>query len=340
MALSFNSLESLIQTKYMPVLYDNIFKKSHPLASILKKKAKSFNGREIGVPIEYAEAGSGNVVWGTPGSTLTPATTDPFTLAKYTPAMLTGTIKINHEEFLVMNTPEAVKNIVDSKVKNLQKTLEKEFASALWTSTANAWSALPTLLTSTGTVGGIAPADFAGWVTPVIDAESLNGSTALDAEDLVTASQDTYLPKLLARGVANAKAQTGENPDLIIMSQYNWDVLESILDPQKTGNKFNVRLGSLGFTALDYRGIAVIADPDLADAFTGASDDKSRIYFVNTDYLYMFFNSGAKFTAGKFIESDSANTHSMKVHTYGNLVTSNRGAHCVIDNVYSDGSYV
>ena len=339
MALSYDSLSALIQTKYMKVLADNIFVKSHPLTAILKGKAKSFNTREIGVPIEYAEAGASNVTWGGPGQTYTPATTDPFTMAVYEPKMLTGTLKVNKEEFLVMDSEEAVKNIVTSKVKNLQKTLEKSFADALWTTTANACNSLPALLASSGTVGGSAVADFADWVTDVLDAEDFatgSGTGGILTEaDLYDADAPFYLPKMIARGVANAKEQTGENPDVIVMTQYLWDVLESILDPRKTGNKFHERMGSIGFTALDFRGIAIVADNDLPD--TG---DKASIYFINSDYLYMFFNSGAKFTAGKFIESDVGNTHTMKVHTYGNLVTSNRGAHCVISNVYSDSSYV
>ena len=49
------SLSALIQQYYMPVLYDNLFKKSHPLLAIMKAKAKTFNGREIVVPVEYAD---------------------------------------------------------------------------------------------------------------------------------------------------------------------------------------------------------------------------------------------------------------------------------------------
>lgn len=336
------SLEAVIQTKYMPVLYDNIFVKSHPLTAILKKKAKTFDGREIGVPLEMSTAGStatSNVYWGGQhgASDLAPATIDPFVLAKYTPAMLTGTLKFTHEEMLIMNSKEAIKNIVQAKVKNLQKTLEKEFASALWTNTSNAWTALPVLVNSSGTVGGIDPTTYTNWVSPVINADSLGGTGTggiLQESDLYDADAATYLPKLIARGIANAKAQTGESPDLVVVTQYLWDVLESILDPQKTGNRFSDRMGSYGFTGLNFRGIDVVADQDLPD-----TNSLADIYFLNTDYLYMFFNSGAQFTAGKFVESDTSNTYSVKVHTYGNLCISNRKAHCRITNVYSDASY-
>ena len=97
----------------------------------------------------------------------------------------------------------------------------------------------------------------------------------------------------------------------------------------------NEYMGAMGFKALDFRGIPVVADNDIVVA-----SNKASIYFLNTDYLYLFFNSGAKFTAGKFIESETSNTWSMKVHTYGEMVCSNRKAQCRIDNVYSDGTYI
>ena len=55
---SSSSLSALIQQYYMPVLYDNIFKKSHPLLALMKQKAQTFNGREIIVPVEYQEGGA------------------------------------------------------------------------------------------------------------------------------------------------------------------------------------------------------------------------------------------------------------------------------------------
>ena len=351
------SLEALIRTKYMSVLYDNIFVKSHPLASMLKKKAKTYNGREIGVPLEFAEAGSGNVKWGGQhGSTdLAPATTDPFVLAKYTPKMLTGTLRVTKEEMLIMDSDEAVKNVVGAKVKNLQKTLEKEFSANLHAGSygSGKWLNLKSVVNSISgasatedpVIGGIAvttggnSAYTAGawWQSPVIDGEKLEQASAvtLTEDHLLTSTHAAYFTKLLARGVANARKQTGEDPSLILVTQYQFDLLEQIMDPRKTGSKMNEYMGAMGFKSLDFRGIPVVADNDIVVA-----SNKSSIYFLNTDYLYLFFNSGAKFTAGKFLESELSNTWTMKVHTYGDMVCSNRKAQCRIDNVYSDGSYI
>ena len=124
------SLSALIQQYYMPVLYDNIFKKSHPLLAILKGKAKTFNGREIVVPVEYAEGGA--TVWGdqhtlgtSSGQSYTPAIAEIAKTASYNPTMLTGHFLLTKEETLLMNSPQAIKNIVGAKVKNLQKEAQE-----------------------------------------------------------------------------------------------------------------------------------------------------------------------------------------------------------------------
>ena len=89
----------------------------------------------------------------------------------------------------------------------------------------------------------------------------------------------------------------------------------------------------------------IVADQDIVTAQADNSPDTivdnndGRMYFLNTDYLYMFFNSGAKFTASDMIEDTKSNTFVQKVHTYGNLAITNRKAHCVVEDLYSPLDY-
>ena len=360
------SLSALIQQYYMPVLYDNIFKKSHPLLAILKAKAKTFNGRDIVVPVESADGGAS--AWGDKhalGSAYTPALADIAQTASYQPTMLTGHFLLTKEETLLMNSPQAIKNIVGAKVKNLQKSLEKTVAENLFktTATTDAFNPLGVLLgKGAGTVGGItvalSPASNTFWQTPVLDDSSFadaSGNDSADSPDagvtfvteanMVDSSKDTYILRILAKGVANAKAQTGENPDLIVVTQYLYDLIENEIDPRKTGSKMSERMGSMGFTGLNFRGIDIVADQDMVTAQadnspdTIADNNDGRIYFINTNYLHMFFNSGAKFTASDMIEDTKSNTFVQKVHTYGNMVVTNRKAHCVVTDLYSPLDY-
>jgi hypothetical protein len=349
MALSYDSLQAIIQKKYMPKLYDNIFVKKHPLTAILKKKAKTFNGRKFSVPVEYAAGGE--LKWGAQHAEndLTPPVSDPFTLAEYVPSMMTGSLKFTKEEELIMNSEGAVKNIVEAKVKNLQKNIEKEYVTNLWarSATSGAWNRIEDVVGVAAFAGIPASGNVpAWWKSNVLAVAAFSDATGdvgdsgidhIDEDDMLAKGQNTYIGKLLARGVAQSRAQNGEDPDLIVCPQYLWDLIEHELDPRKTGSRMHEKLGSMGFTALDFRGIGIVADQDMASAQAGDTD--GRIYFLNTDYLYMFYNSGAKFTAGKFIEDRRSNTSSVKVHTYGNLACSNRGAHTVITDLYSDKDY-
>jgi hypothetical protein len=352
------SLSALIQQYYMPVLYDNIFKKSHPLLAILKGKAKTFNGREIVVPVEYADGGSS--VFGDKhalGSAYTPAIAEIAKTASFNPTMLTGHFLLTKEETLLMNSPQAIKNIVGAKVANLQKSLEKTvaenmFATALAT---DAFNPIAVLADDSSTVGGIAPGSNAWWKTPVLDASNFvdstgtNGSPAhtfLDEDDMQDAGRDTYILRVLARGIANSKAQTGESPDIIVCPQYIYDLIESELADQKRGSFESDRMAKMGFVGLSYRGIDIVADQDMVTAqqavvspANSATNNDGRIYFLNSNYLYMFFNSGAKFTASDMIEDTKSNTFVQKVHTYGNLAITNRKAHCVVKNLYSPLDY-
>ncbi len=130
MTLNYDSLQALIQKKYVPVLYDLIFKTKSYFTARLKEKAKSYTERKIVVPLEYGI--SSNVQATSPYDILQLAPVDPFTAAEYTPKMVTGTLTISKEEELVMNSDGAVKNIIDAKMKNLQKSIENFFVKRQW----------------------------------------------------------------------------------------------------------------------------------------------------------------------------------------------------------------
>jgi len=364
------SLSALIQQYYMPVLYDNIFKKSHPLLAILKGKAKTFNGREIVVPVESADGGAS--VFGDQhglGQAYTPAIADIAQTASFKPTMLTGHFLLTKEETLLMNSPQAIKNIVGAKVANLQKSLEKVvaenmFATSLGQDKFNPIGYLVDKVSGNSqdvTVGGIqittngSGAYTAGgfWNSPVLGFGDFSDATGdgadsgtdvdhLAEDDLQDPAKNTYILRVLARGIANAKAQTGENPDLIVCPQYIYDLIESELGEHKRGSLESDRMAKMGFVGLSYRGIDIVADQDMVTAQATSGDSLNidgRIYFLNTNYMHMFFNSGAKFTASDMIEDTKSNTFVQKVHTYGNMVITNRKAHCVVKNLYSPVDY-
>ena len=341
---SSSSLSALIQEYYMPELFDQIFKKSHPLLALLKGKAKTFNGRVISVPVEYND-GAG-VAWGDQhglGSAYTPEYKEIAKSATYNPTMLTGHFLLTKAETLLMNSKQAIKNIVSAKVKNLQKSLEQTVAENLFAvaQATDAFHPIGTLLSDSDSfdIGGIDVSSDTWWKTPSLDGTDFDdtaGDVIIESE-MLDSTKDTYILRLLQKGVANSRGYTGENPDIIVCPQFIYDLIENELDPRKQGSRLSERMGSMGFTGLNFRGIDVVADQDMVNAQADNTD--GRIYFINTNYLYMFFNSGAKFTASDMLEDTRSNTFVQKVHTYGNMVVTNRRAHCVISTVASPTAY-
>jgi len=343
-----NYLSALINKSYAPVLIDQIFTKDQYLAMKLKNKAETSNGRLKVVPLEYEE--SENIQETTRGETLRLSFTDEFTTASYGNRMLTGTLSIPLEDELEDMSKASVKGMLTSKMKNLQKSLEKKFSEVMWErNTTGAalnrptkqWNTIDFLVNNNATqnVGNILASGEvpAFWKSTILTQTDFTG-TLTSAADLVDPTKDTYLPKIFARMVAKAMFRSGDF--VFIVPQSIWDTYEFILDQKKDGNKYNDRLGSLGFDALNFRGskYPIIAENDMVRAQTGDTD--GRIYLLNLDYLYMMFNSGAKFRMGKFQEMQNVNGKSAKIHVYGNTVISNRKAQVSVQGLVSPSDYI
>jgi len=347
MALNYTTLQALINAKYLPVLYNNIFTDNHYLLARLKQQAKTYDERKIVVPLEYGKHTTFAFLGRYGTIALTPA--EIVTAAEFGPKMMTGSLSICLEDELENKSGQAIKNILDTKMSNLQRSMQEGLASHIWTrgSALTGTTVYNTIdyLVNDSTSENVGNIITTGTVPEWWHSKRINLTTdpfyesgdSTSEADLLNPSSPVYLKKLLQRGFAKAKYQTGEKPTDIVVPQYIFDMLETILDPQKTGNKFNERAGSMGFTSLDYRQCAIVPDDDMVAAQTG--DDDGYMAFFNLNYMQMFFNSGAKFTTGEFTKAANQNAKSSLVNAYGNLTISNRRCQVILENVHSPKSY-
>ena len=341
MTLNYDTLTALVNVKYMPTMINLVFRK-HYLALMLKNKAKEFSGRKIHIPLEYADS-TENVQFTSAYETLNLSPVDIATGADEVPKMLTGHLTISKEEELVMNSDEAVINILNAKMNNLTMSIDKVMAQKLWVRSQGTkdWNSLYTIVGESALHGIPATGDVPDWwKSRIIDASdgTRTGDPTLEA-DLMDPTKGVYIKKLLRQLIAKIKWLNGEKPDVIVLGQYLWDLLESVEEEKKryTVGAATQAVAKLGFDAIDFRGIPVIADDDMVDAQTG--DDDGYIYGLTLKYLYFFFNKNAKFVTGKFIEPTNQNSRTAKVHAYGNLLTSNRFVQGLIKNVKSVKAY-
>lgn len=339
MALSYTTVQAVINDKYLRVLENNIFTKNHYLLARMKEKARTYDERKIVVPLEYAKSTTTGFMarYGTIG--LRPE--EIATAAEYDPKMFSGSLTLCLEDELENKSDMAISSILKTKVANLERSLEESLATHIWTRGALAatknWNTIDLLVSATATIGGIAVADAAWWAANVIDATGYVDDSTAEA-NLIDPTKDVYLTKLLQRGVAKSKYLTGENPTAIICPQYIWDLLERLKDDNKLGSPMEEKVGNFGFSAIKFRNsIPIVADDDMVAAQTGDTD--GRIYFINDRYMYMFMNSGAKFRMGEFAQIPNSNVKTAMVNTYGNLAISNRKAQTVITGIASPKSY-
>lgn len=338
MTLNYDSITALIRAKHLPKLRDLVFRK-RLLTTRLINKAETFNTRKIVVPLEYGT--DDNVMYTGEMETFQLGRTDPITAAEYEPKMLTATFTISKEDELRANDDGAVLNMVNKKMNNLRKSITKKVAERLCNRTAAAgaeWLALSELI-GVLAIGGIPATGTvpAWWKSNVID---LTGADYVDnpalEDDLIDESKDVYIFKLLQRGIAKA-SYLDDDPTIIILPQYIWDLIEMIYDAQKKGDKMNQMAAKLGFKALDFRGIPIVSDKDLVEAQTGDTD--GWMYFLNEEYLGYYFNSAARFATGDWVEPANQNSKSQKILAYGNMIISNRKAQCLMTGIRSPKSY-
>lgn len=345
MAFNFDTAETAIQAHLLPAMVNNAFVESHPMMSELKRRKKTYNDRAIEIGLEYGQLS--NVQYMDRGDTIEISREEIATKATFKPRMLTGSIYIDKEDQLESKSDRAVWDILKTKVKNLQKGMEETAAENLWTrgvtlTATKYWNTIDYLVNEDASedVGDLLSSGSvpAWWKSKVLDLTT-DYSSAVTEDNLLNEAADIYIKKLLQRGVALCKsAKGGKKPTLIVLPQYLWDLLETILEPQKQGSPLGEQIARMGFSVLYFRGIPIVADDDMVAAQTGDTD--GRIYFFVLDYLYMFNHADAYFTMEKFQRIPGSNVWESVVNLFGNLVISNRNAQCVITNVKSPKSYV
>ena len=340
MTLNYNTVETFIQEQIFPTVYDQFFS-NHPVQKIIKDKTEdTHNGRRFDIMLEYA-SGSRAAPKGE-WDTVEVGPSDPFTKAFYTPKMIVDSVSLSEQEELQMNSNTAVENILKKKTSNIRKGLEKYFAERFWSRTAagtNDWSSLDELV-GVGTFGEIPLTGNVPvwWKSQILDLKSTYYTdSAQNLDNLVNPESDVYIVKLFAEGIANAKFQTGEKPDVICMPEQIWDLTESVFNDNKLGSPLTENMLSLGFTMINYRNIMVLSDSDMVSAQVNNTD--GRIYYLNTDYIKTVFNKNAKFTMKKFIQPHNALYKTALIYIYGQLAAANRGAQAVHTNIFSNKTY-
>ena len=258
-------------------LADNITKNNALLFRLRKRgNVKTVSGgRTIVQELEYAENGTFKRYSGYEALNISPS--DVFTGAEFNYAQAAVAVSISGLEQLQNTGEEAIIDLLESRIKNAEKTLVNNIALDCYSDgTADGGrqigglALLVSQTPTTGVVGGIDASTTVGtfW-------RNLKFSGVTDGGTATTSANiQSYMNRLYVQLVRQT-----DKPDLIIAdNNYFRLYLESLQAIQRiTSNE----MGEAGFDSLKYMNSDVVLDGGF-----GGGAPASTMQFLNTDYIY------------------------------------------------------
>lgn len=310
---SFSDIITTTLQGYSGTIADNITNHNALLRQINKKGNKQVaTGRSIVQELEFSE--NQTVQYYTGSETLDTTQGEVFTAAEFNYKQLAGTVVINGLEEIQNSGKEAVHNLLKARIKNLEKSLTNTVATGLYALGTEAGGksigGLQLLVAddNTNTVGGISGNTYSWWRNYVYDFSTL--SITASATTIQTAMETAWLNVI--RGT--------DKPDIITAGltyfKYYWDSL--LANQRFTDDKG----AGAGFTNLTFAGSCPVVYDDQCSS--------TRMYFLNTDYIYLRPAKGREFKPLGDRASVNQDAIVMPMVWAGNMTTSNRSLQAVI----------
>jgi len=346
-SVNYTQLESIIAAKYMPTIADNVFLNYSPTLAWGYTHAKELEGRKLVTPLEYAD-GSNTQMYKAYG-TIAVAPTNIYTAAEWEPKLADSSLVIDKKEEKQNKTSLALKDLIDGKIKNVEKGMAGSIARAMFRRPdassgamldASYFNSLDFLINDVAdtTVGGIvAGTAYAWWLSKVFTKDA-DFTDNLTIADMINSAKDTYYTKVFARMLAMAKFRNSSGDMLFVLPQEQWDGYEFVLDQKKGGSGLGEMQGVAGFDALKYRRADVVAED--AMVLEQASDVDGEFYCLNSENLFWAFTPGTKMDSDPFVPSQNSLTKVKNFFTMGDMVTNNRQACNRLEGVASTRTYV
>jgi hypothetical protein len=267
-------------------------------------------GRTIVEELEYGE--NANVKWYSGYEVLDTNASEVMDAAEFNWKQLAGVVVISGLEGEVQNSGrERVINLLESRIKNLMKSLRNAAATAVYaTGTSNSgkeFGGLRYLVaddpTASSAIGGINQNTYSWW----------RNQTSGD----VTLSSSTILGEMNSLWLSCVRGT--DKPDLIAADTNTYTYYEEAL--QQYQRFTSEDMAAAGFVSLKYKTADVIYDDQCPT---------SKMYFLNTDYLFLRPHSQRQFVALEQRQSVNQDATVIPVVFAGNMTCSNRSLQGVI----------
>lgn len=294
---------------------DNV-SKHNALLKIMQKKSKIktvSGGYEIAEPLEYGENATYQRYAGY--DALNTNASDVLTTVKYDYRQVSLHVTASGREIRMnMGSKEAMFNLVKARKNNALKTAANGFSVDLYSdgTLSEQVNGLANLIQTNGqgTVGGIDSATWTFWRNKF---REVGGTNTWSATTIVNEMNQLWYP--LNRGA--------DKPDLIVATHDFYGAYDN--SQQQLQRYANAELANAGFVTLKFKSADVIFDDNANFATNG-----ERMYYLNTDYLYLVQHKEAQWTMDE--EKRPTNQDAVVVPMYwmGNLVCTNRSLQGVL----------
>ncbi|MFH1743700.1 MAG: phage major capsid protein [bacterium] len=284
--LNYDYIDASILQGLKPVV-ENQSMRSRPLLRKLKENVLVDGSNPLVFPISFGAATT-QTQWMSRGTTVNLVPMANMGPLSFTPALLTANFIIYKEdELLLTQNPGKIVDFAKTWTEMLVESIDWRLTMRLHdqgttgTAPAEISSLKDAVGATTNTFGGRSRSSYAYW-KPFVITGTTDFPGCDDPLQLEDSTKEAYILKILQAGYAKSKRLKGVGPTDIFVGQYHFDLIERILDPQRTGDLKKNLYGQWGFDALNYRGRSVIvADEDLVDA---QIDSNSERYSDGNDY--------------------------------------------------------
>jgi len=266
-------------------------------------------GEDILEQLEYATNSTSG--WYSGSEVLDTTPQDVIDAANFDWKQLAGTVVIDGLTELKNSGKERMFNLIEKRIKNLDKTLANDMALALYSDgTGSSGKEVGGLLhlvaddpTASSVVGGIDASTDTFW------RNKFTASATYTSANIRAAMNLAWLGVI--RGI--------DKPDLIATDSVMYDYYESSLqDLQRFQSE---KMASAGFETIKYKSADVVYDDNCTT---------KRMYFLNTDYIYLRPHSDRQFKTLEERKSTNQDACVIPIVWAGNVTCSNRSLQHVI----------
>lgn len=311
MALSLTELQAVTDVYYADKKATDIYFQGNILLYKLMGGEMGGNlvpgGKTIDVPLEYGEVPSQSFDAGTVFNT---TKAEILNKAQFPWAAYQATVVYDLDDKRQNSGEAQIVDIIETKLRNAQKTIRKAMATALYTSAAvlgKDMVGLGNLFDSAFAYGGILEADMAAWATP----------TDANAEAISFA----VMQKIRRLGAIDDDAEG--KPNLYITTELLKDAFEASL--HQNSRYSNSKLVEAGFDNILFGGVPVVNDNKVPSGYC---------YGLNLNFLDIKTHQDYNFPKPVWDHAVSTpETEVAYIKWSGNLVCKNRKAQALHTNL-------